>query len=751
MATKKSKHKIAQQITVTDLLKRAEDQLRSGQAAQAIETLTQAEAQLRKYRPSGSAKKISIPPHIVAAQIAFTPLLARALFEYSFTIVDPKNRSAKIDEAAKLMPGDARYGLARAACRVLLGELEMAQSDFRQAIERWPENALASRASVFLATSAQAEFAAAGSSLGGRFSPSLSAGLKQLAAGEREAAREHLNNLPQLDHNPTRAEAASLATQLFYSGVLQFNAGNFKEAVSDFKGALHLVRGHAMHLPWCERLQPYYHQIAENIFENDLLLAIECWQEALLLVPNDKVAAGNLAMAKQAQARGAWRAGDIEQAAALWQETLSFRRDDDRLVRSLAVAYDNLGRKNEALVQWRALARLWREQAKARNGDAGFKDRMHKLEQHIVKLMLETGSDGHEIVNELETALKFDPDNHELRQQAAEQLMEIGQPKQALKHFEIIEKQQGLSIDLLVRQAEALDLMNRHHDARKMFERALELDPANPTARRGYVIFLGQEAVRADDDDDFDRAIEICERQLSIDPNFKPAMTHLIALYMEMGRKGEAKVLIDRLLADDPQSAQKHVLVGEIYLTAEMKREAGKYFKKAIELDPSAECYYHIGVSYWENGYKKDAFKHFGRAAETANIDMLLEIATNLVDQGEKKEAEGFIKKAMIVDPTHPIPHMIQGLLLLGGQFLSFPSPKDIERAAQEFAEAERLMSGRDEYQDLLSEVRKIKKMFQTGQVPISDPFFDPADTFPFEEDLFFESPPKPTKKKRRK
>jgi tetratricopeptide (TPR) repeat protein len=757
MTTKKRKFKSPHQIFSPDLLKVAEDQLQRGQIEEALSVLRRVETELKKYQSSSAAKKVSIPPHIVKAQIDLPLLLARALFEHSFTVADPKVKLAEIDEASRRAPGEVRYMLARGGCRLLLGEIDLAQSDFQLASKRWPGDEVATRAFTIVSAMSQGGFPGSDSSFTTPFSASLLEGLRELSVGNTGSSRPKLSSLPPLDRNPTRAEAASLTTQLFYHGAMLFAAQDFKAALSDFKEALRLSQLHSLHLPLRKRLHHYFHKIAERVFQSDKPTAIQCWQQAIALVPDDRIAAGNLAVVKRIQAQQAWSKGDLEQAAALWNDALLANPQDEQSLRNLAIVCEKLGQKKVAIQHWRALARLWRQQAKTRAGQPGFKERLIKLEQHIVTLMLEDGSDGQEIVHELESALRFDPDNHELRGRTVDLLLEVGKPKQALKHLESIEKQQGISVDLLVRKAEALSMSRRPSDARKTFERALELEPSSTIARRSYLLFLSQEADRADDNDDHRRSAAICQEQLSIDPNYEPAMIHLAVHYLRDGMLAEAKKMIDRVLAANPQSPQTHVKAGSIYLSADMEKEAEKLFKKAIELEPSGTCFFHIGMSYLNVCYHKESLKPFDKAAETADVEMLLDIASNLIEHGEGKNADRFLKKAMKLDPLNPMPHIIKAIGLIDKPFLNLPSLKNIQEAVREFAEAERLMVGREEYEDMLPDVQRVRKDFEKGPPPGigslfgrlgGEPFLD-LDEIP-DEDSIFSSPYKPKKKRRK-
>src|SRR5581483_1505732 len=130
----------------------------------------------------------------------------------------------------------------------------------------------------------------------------------------------------------------------------------------------------------------------------------------------------------------------------------------------------------------------------------------------------------------------------------------------------------------------------RTGEARKSFERALELEPDNALVRRNFLLLLGQDAQQATDNGNFKRAIEVCQRQLALDPNYEPALLNLAVVYFAQKRKADAIQMLDRAIASAPNEGKKYGLVGSIYLDQGMKKEAEAAFKKAVELDSSAEC-----------------------------------------------------------------------------------------------------------------------------------------------------------------
>lgn len=809
MASKKKKQKYIRQVSPAEMVNEAGEQLRRGEVDRALENLRSAEAQM-KPRAAADGKKISIPPHIVAAQAALPPLLAQALAAHALIAASPAERLADLAEAAKYAPEEMRYRVALGAGRLLAQDAEAAFGDFEKAEEMQPGDALATRAFALgllaagrgrevvdlLNRTPEAQrneswrrLAAICSLANGNVAPAgvdksrnqLLSGLHSLAAGDRERAQAHWAEIPTPDHNPTRVEAAQMATQFFYSGALSFETQRYEAAAADWREAHRLLRKHHLQLPWRDRLAVYYHKVAENVWRRNLPLAIECWQEAASILPGDPTAQANLNAAREAQAQQAWHNGQVEQAAALWQELLETKPNDERLLRSLAVAAEKLGRKSEAVGHWRALSRVWRQQAKQRANEPGFKDRLLQLEQHVVKLMIEADVEGQEIVAELESALKFDPDNLELRLRTADSLMGIGRTSQALKHLDAAEKQHGVSVDLLMRRGTVYSLLRRKNDAHTAFERAIELDSENIAARRAYLVLLGREAVQAEDRGNTKQAIAICEKQLKLDPKYEPAMVHLAGLYFEDYRDKEAKQLLQRVVENNPNDPQVLVRVANVYLECGMEKEATQLFQKAIEVDPSPICFFNIGLCYWKEDKEKSAFKYFDRAAEAAttkDVDLLIEIGKILAETGKMKDGERFFKRAMAIDPSNPVPHYVRAIALLGIPTFHFPSAKEMDEAKRELEEAMRLAAEKPEYAALAEELQGIIKILNnmplgfggpTGRPPggsygLPPPVFfdededdddeleagDPMDEISIEELLRIFSPPKKKKKKRK-
>lgn len=738
----KKKNKHHQPPSASDLIRIAGEKLERGQARDAIESLRSAEAKFKQS--AASSKKTSVPPHIIAAQAALPQLLARALYSRSLTVDNPVQRVADLDEAVKYAPEDFRYRLARGLCRLLIGDTQAAQIDFQKADQIQSRNELVNHA-IFLGELATQNGRGArefldrsptekrnanwqrmpnpAENIGGRYLQasgserrlSLLEGMLLLERGDHEAALERLSNWPPFERNPSDAEAAIMATQLFYSGALKFMAERYQAARDSFDEAQRLASSHHVWLPWMASIDAYCHQIAEKVAANNLQLAAQCWQTILKGSPDDETARANLAIANRAAAHRLWSEGDANGAVALWQEALQSDPQNESLLKSLGLGFEKLGRKPDGSRHWRALARIWRQQLKQRSAEPGFKDRLLRLEQHVVELMIETGEPENEIITELEAALKLDPENLDLRWQTAERMMEIERPQQALRHIEIVERRRGASSELLTRKASALASLRRFTEAGKTLERAIELDPSNTLARRGQILLMDEEAEHADENGHLGRAIEIRRKQLAIDPTHVPAMFHLSSLHFDLDQDKEALECLKRAVAVDPDNLRLRLDVGEAYLESGYLKEAEEEFERAIALNPDFETLHDIAMFYLDEDEVKKSIKYFDRAAEVADADQLIDLATHMFDANRGKDANRYLAKAKKLDHTHPIPYVIKALIELSDPIAALLGVENSDQMRKDLDFAETLALKYPEHAKKLDLIRELKQRLESS------------------------------------
>jgi tetratricopeptide (TPR) repeat protein len=757
---KKGKAKHPPSVSTGDLVKQAEAKLEGGEIDAAARMLLRADAEVRQSAAASVAKGAALPPQIVEVRPRIARLLPRALFQRAFLAEDPRRMVEDLEEAVRRAPAEARGQVALGAARAVMGEAHAAQEHFRQAQQSAPEDALAGRgyALGLLATGHTREFGewleqhpeaqvdaavkrlatlrdlidgnlplsltpasggstaapkrakkgATGAAAAGRdgdgheeLAGRLLDSLVGLARGEGERPRKQLQARPRSGPEPGAAVAAVLATQRFYSGALRFQAGSPTEAFADFHMAQSLMGTSALRLPWVARLVPYYRAIAERALQaEDLALASLCWAAIREIDPRD-AAAANLEAARRVRAYQAWRAERWEEAIPLLEESLRAAPEDEELLHALAIATEKAERAADAITHWRALGQRWRQRLKEPATDALFRERLTRLAQHVVDLMIQTGRPGYEIQNELDALVKLDPDNMSLRQTVATLLIEMDRPQPALKHIEVVERRQGESADLLALKGFALGFNQRMDAALRCFERALELDPTHATARMAYLPMLLLQGEAAEEDEDLEGAIAIYRRVLEIDPEYAGALSHLADALFELGQTAEAERMLERMLAIRPENAPRHIAAGTLYLRFGRPRKAESQFKRARELDPSEECLYAIGEAYLDAGNRTKTLQFFDRAIRAGNVHTTLAVSRALFDSEFSDDAEKYIDLALRQMPYHPEAHLARGIFLL--------EKGDTDEAEIEFGIAEdfaALLPGFEEIRDNAREFR---------------------------------------------
>ena len=294
-----------------------------------------------------------------------------------------------------------------------------------------------------------------------------------------------------------------------------------------------------------------------------------------------------------------YRSGQLEDAIKLWEQSISLGSLDETLTRNIAVCYEKTGDKAKAIQQWRRLAFRWRLQVKQRSSEPGFKDLLIRLERHLIGLMMKSEEPEREIIAEIDSALKIDPSNREIREIYIRLLLDKEQGQQALKHLDFVERQYGESSDLLILKALALEMTGKRGVARKAFERALELDPSNHLGRKTYLMVLDDAASRAWNQGLDSEVISISQKQLDLDPDHLPAISGLARIYFELEEDEQADEILTQMIQRDPDNNKKRVFAGAIYLENGYDKEADAQFGKAAELDPGPMCLFMTARCIW--------------------------------------------------------------------------------------------------------------------------------------------------------
>lgn len=183
---------------------------------------------------------------------------------------------------------------------------------------------------------------------------------------------------------------------------------------------------------------------------------------------------------------------------------------------------------------------------------------------------------------------------------------------------------------------------SRHFEAKKAFERIIELDPDNENAY--FELGLIYEELG-----DLTRAAEYLKKSLELDPNNSAAYVELGNCYREEGNRKGVRMAAKRALELNPNNKEVYFLIGRNYLEEGDYLQAEKMFQKALELDPKWEpAYTALGTCYrLQKDYSKLEELSNKIIREGINNDRLYGfVATCYRDQDRMRETEEYYNKA---------------------------------------------------------------------------------------------------------
>ena len=134
----------------------------------------------------------------------------------------------------------------------------------------------------------------------------------------------------------------------------------------------------------------------------------------------------------------------------------------------------------------------------------------------------------------------------------------------------------------------------------------LRKEAAPAAAAPGEEMFL--EGVVADFSGDADRAVELYQRALELDPGNVAVLIHLGVTYYHRAAVAAATRILEDVVRRAPDNAPAHYYLGLCYYRLARGEEAAASLKKTLALEPDAEiAYYWLGVVYYFMGKLHEA------------------------------------------------------------------------------------------------------------------------------------------------
>lgn len=341
--------------------------------------------------------------------------------------------------------------------------------------------------------------------------PLLWRGLAALDGGDRRKAEATLQEV-------LRAPASLLEESMahYYLGVLAAQAEQWEEA------GLHWSTAHVGGLasPWLvSNLGELYHRLAEDrLQEGEAKDALAAANEAGRHKGEDRRLDELFSQAYQRLAHQAVSAGQWPAALDYWEKATEVGGSSFRLAYNRALAYENEEAFIDAGDAWREALR--RRPRSADHPDAITDEQVARLWRRAAEAYQKAG-EYEEAANVYRQAIKWDPDNIETRMALADGLMNDGRLEAAENELGRILERDPDHIPALLLMGEAVDESGHwwYHDAPTHYwERVLELDPANASARQLLVDFYEGRGDDAAQWGNLHFAIQMYEQALRYEP-----------------------------------------------------------------------------------------------------------------------------------------------------------------------------------------------------------------------------------------
>jgi tetratricopeptide (TPR) repeat protein len=461
--------------------------------------------------------------------------------------------------------------------------------------------------------------------------PALWRGLAALDEGDQEQSRALLNQV--LEGKPSTLEEGMAH---YYLGVLAAQDEAWEEAGRQWAAA----RASGLRSPWLEdNTAELFHRMAEErLRAQDLDGALEAALVAARHKPTDNRLSELIAQTYEQEAYEAASEGDWEVALEHWQQARDVGGGSFRVAYNLALAYEH----NEDFI---AAGEAWREALRRRprredHPDAVSDEQVARLWRRAAEAYHKAG-EFEEAANVYRQALKWNPDDLDTRMTLAEGLLNDGRLQAAQNELDRILERDPNHIPALLLRGEVTAASERWwygSAAPGYWERVLELEPQNASARQHLVDFYHEQAED----------------------------------YASWGNYQGAIAVYEEALRYAPQNAHLLAALGGCYLRTGDQRKAVSYIERAQSADPTdLDAYQEIIHAWLDLGHVEQAWEAVDQAeAAVGDIPFLfyVTLAALCIEADENDLARPFLDRAVQeAPPGEPVLNMIGEMAMMSG------------------------------------------------------------------------------------
>jgi len=403
--------------------------------------------------------------------------------------------------------------------------------------------------------------------------PLLWRGIAALDAGDEENAWAAFEGVLEGSDSPIERQMAH-----YYQGVLAAQREDWEDALRAWNAA----RADGLTMQRLEEnLQEGYHRLAEErLEEGDVEGALLVGEEALQHGASYPSLEALVSQAHQRLAHQAVSSSQWAEACKHWEAAEAVEGGSFRLAYNLALAHERFEDFLAAGEKWREALR--RRPRKDDHPDAITDDQVARLWQRAAEAYTRAG-EYDEAVQVYRNAVKWNPERLEARLALSEALLLNGQAGAAENELERILDRDPDNVPALLRMGEAVYAKGHWWwgSPTRYWERVLELEPDNTTARQLLVDFYQDQAEDALYWRNYHRALDMYHKALTYWPGNTRVLAAVGALHLRMDERQEAQTYMEQALENSPGNLMVYEEIIQAWFDVDEPDEAWRVLTEA--------------------------------------------------------------------------------------------------------------------------------------------------------------------------
>lgn len=210
---------------------------------------------------------------------------------------------------------------------------------------------------------------------------------------------------------------------------------------------------------------------------------------------------------------------------------------------------------------------------------------------------------------------------------------------------------------------------------------------------------------------DLERAKQQYEMSLKANADYLPALKSIALIYEYQGKESEAVTYFEKFLKKDPNNHDIRFYVATLYMKLKQPKKAITQIEKVFEDDPKNEqALLKLGLYYFQQKRFQDSekmFRSFSKA-HPEKTGVLYYLGLLLEEQGKEDEALDKFAKVDPQEPTYPDAQLMQAQIWVKKKKFS-EAAKHLEKAIENIEDPERKKHIVSSYVQILFELKQYK------------------------------------------